>query len=274
MVAISTHLVGFCSKRCVCAVVQRYTSRTFRSRRGPKNNLDSIDPVEGMSLFHLVKDNRFRHLLEVGMAGGTSTLYLAAALLEGSPEPGQTVPAVRSVSDAPDGEGAAVGRPPRFVMSIDPFQETVWGCAALDAVDRCGLAHLVQHVSSPSLLALSHLLADMAHGPGSFDLVLVDGSHLFDDVLMDCVMAVKLLRVGGVLILDDAHLYHPGVLAVAKFLRANYVHCLQLVLDAVPSSSMAIFVKTARTGDPLFVEKYSETAGVQTKRRFNFHVAF
>jgi predicted O-methyltransferase YrrM len=37
----------------------------------------------------------------------------------------------------------------------------------------------------------------------AFDLIYVDGSHKAPDVLTDCVMAFRLLKVGGVMIFDD-----------------------------------------------------------------------
>ena len=49
--------------------------------------------------------------------------------------------------------------------------------------------------------ALPKLLCDQ--GAGRFDLVYVDGSHQAADVLWDAVLALKLLRVGGVIVFDD-----------------------------------------------------------------------
>jgi predicted O-methyltransferase YrrM len=49
--------------------------------------------------------------------------------------------------------------------------------------------------------AMAKLLAD---GNGeAFDFIYLDGSHKAPDVLTDCVMAFRLLKVGGLLILDD-----------------------------------------------------------------------
>jgi len=38
---------------------------------------------------------------------------------------------------------------------------------------------------------------------GTFDWVYIDGSHFSDDVLIDAVLALKLLRPGGLMIFDD-----------------------------------------------------------------------
>jgi predicted O-methyltransferase YrrM len=53
----------------------------------------------------------------------------------------------------------------------------------------------------PSHYALAQLIADGREG--QFDLIYVDGSHQAPDVLVDAVLAFKLLRKGGVLIFDD-----------------------------------------------------------------------
>lgn len=49
--------------------------------------------------------------------------------------------------------------------------------------------------------ALPKLLCD--ESVGRFDMVYVDGSHQAADVLWDAVLALKLLRVGGVIVFDD-----------------------------------------------------------------------
>ena len=44
----------------------------------------------------------------------------------------------------------------------------------------------------------------------AFDFIYIDGSHQAPDVLTDCVLAFHLLRVGGLMILDD-YLWSPDV---------------------------------------------------------------
>lgn len=39
--------------------------------------------------------------------------------------------------------------------------------------------------------------------PSSFDMIYVDGSHHFDDVMVDVVKCFEMLRTGGILICDD-----------------------------------------------------------------------
>jgi predicted O-methyltransferase YrrM len=50
--------------------------------------------------------------------------------------------------------------------------------------------------------------------------VFVDGWHTFDYTLVDIFFAVFLLKVGGLLVIDDA--LHPGVENTLKYLDTNY----------------------------------------------------
>lgn len=64
---------------------------------------------------------------------------------------------------------------------------------------------LLNNVTIYKLKGFSHIeMAKlMVEDFGNFDLIYVDGSHEPTDVLLDAVMAFKLLRVGGALIFDD-----------------------------------------------------------------------
>jgi predicted O-methyltransferase YrrM len=49
----------------------------------------------------------------------------------------------------------------------------------------------------------AHALATLVAERQTFDLIYIDGSHIASDVLTDAVFAFQLLRLGGVMILDD-----------------------------------------------------------------------
>ncbi len=70
--------------------------------------------------------------------------------------------------------------------------------------------------------------------------ILVDGMHLFDFTLVDAFYACLLLRVGGVLCIDDVK--HPGVASWMAYVRANYPH-MELRTNTRCDSTMATFVK-------------------------------
>ena len=52
-----------------------------------------------------------------------------------------------------------------------------------------------------------------------FDLIYVDGSHLFEDVFVDAFYCCRLLAKGGVVAFDDCS--DPHVAKVVRFLKRN-----------------------------------------------------
>jgi predicted O-methyltransferase YrrM len=119
--------------------------------------------------------------VEIGMANGLSTL----AILAGLPAGGK-------------------------LISIDPFQDSQWhgaGSALVAQSDRAASHELRQ---APDYLALPALL----EAGTEVDFAYIDGMHTFDYVALDAFYLDKLLRVGGVLALNDC-----GFRSIHKFLR-------------------------------------------------------
>jgi len=79
--------------------------------------------------------------------------------------------------------------------------------------------------------------------PTALDLVLIDGSHAFPSPQIDWFYTAFRLKVGGVLIVDDTHLWTGNVLK--QFLRAEPEWRLR---NDVPGKS-AVFVKEAETDE-------------------------
>lgn len=61
--------------------------------------------------------------------------------------------------------------------------------------------HRIRKVSGQSVPALHAMLAEKT--PPEFDAIYVDGSHRAADVLLDAMLAWRLLKPGGTMILDD-----------------------------------------------------------------------
>ena len=59
--------------------------------------------------------------------------------------------------------------------------------------------HLVEERSEFALPTI------LTSNEGRFDFIFIDGWHTFDHTILDCFYAIRLLRVGGYLVLDDAH---------------------------------------------------------------------
>ncbi len=167
-----------------------YQTGSVVGRSGQVHKLHStIDSKEGEFLFSLIRDDpTIRRTLEVGCAYGLSSLYICSATRDRS------------------GSSHTI---------IDPFQNTHWdgaGVASLKAagIDFFKLLEIKSEFALPNLLELNE---------GQLDFIFIDGWHTFDHTLLDCFYATRLLRIGGVLAIDDVSF--TSVRRVVNFLK-NY----------------------------------------------------
>lgn len=136
---------------------------------------------EGRALRDLIQQDRtVKQTLEIGCAQGVSSLFICGAL----------------------------GDRGRHTI-IDPFQEKDWHGAGLAALRKEGHANF-EFVEELSEIALPKWVQEGRQ----FDLIFVDGNHMFEHALLDMVFSTKLLRVGGYLAVDDT-----GMPPVAKALE-------------------------------------------------------
>jgi predicted O-methyltransferase YrrM len=154
------------------------------------NNLRLLD--------RLTKEHSPRTTLEIGLGTGSSALLFASY-------------------------HQAAGHGPGAHTAIDPYQTspTAFASAGLHALQRAGLTEFVTHRNGLSALELPRLVADGT----SFDMIYVDGSHLFEDVFVDAYFSMRLLTPNGILLFDDSA--HAQPLKVVRFLRANMRGCLR-----------------------------------------------
>jgi predicted O-methyltransferase YrrM len=68
---------------------------------------------------------------------------------------------------------------------------------AISKVDTPVTFRKLQQTSSSALIQL------LSSGDKRYDLIYIDGSHTAPDVLLDAVLAFRLLRIGGIMIMDD-----------------------------------------------------------------------
>lgn len=173
---------------------------TGKVRRSDGTQLDhimGITPEEGELLARLIRALKPRVSLEVGLAYGTSALFICDALAE-------------------------VGAKKHYI--IDPNQSLEWLNIGIDNLRRAGHGELVELRQRPSLEALPQLLAEGVQ----LDFVFHDGWHVFDQTLCDFMFIDKMLRVGGLLAFDDTT--WPSMRKLLRYLVTNraytVVECL------------------------------------------------
>ena len=131
------------------------------------------------------------YTMEIGMAYGVSTFLFALKHEELS------------------------GKPNNQHYSIDPFQISHWDSCGLMLLEREGMANYVNYFESFSSIQLPKWVEDGL----KFDLIYIDGSHLFEDVFIDYYYCSPLLNANGMMLFDDCR--DPHVLKVIKFIKSN-----------------------------------------------------
>jgi predicted O-methyltransferase YrrM len=142
--------------------------------------------------------------LEIGMAYGLSTLFICQAHHD-------------------NGSGAHI--------AIDPFEDTRFKSIGLLNIKRANLEQLLRFYRSSSDEVLPQLCAQKDR----FDFAFIDGSHLFDRVLVDFFYIDKLLNAGGHVAFDD--LWMPAVRKAASFILKNRAYTL-VRLPSKPKTSV------------------------------------
>lgn len=139
-----------------------------------------------------------KHTLEIGLAFGGSTLVFCAEH--------------QRLGHAPDKQHVA----------IDPYQPYApYDEAGVVNVEKARLAGYLDYRPEFSEFVLPRLL-ETNH---RFDFIYVDGSHLFENVLLDAFYCARLLNDGGVVAFDDCSDKH--VAKVIAFLRSNLFDALR-----------------------------------------------
>ncbi|GGK84788.1 class I SAM-dependent methyltransferase [Mangrovihabitans endophyticus] len=160
--------------------------------RGPERDFETVALPEhdGDRLRDLLIAEQVQTVVEIGLAYGSSALAVGEALL-------------------------AVAAPhPRHIV-IDPFQQQVFNNVGWDLLRSAGLDSLAELVAEPSSLALARLVTDGLVADAAF----IDGSHRFHEVFVDLYFLRKIVKPGGLILLDDDH--HPSVRAAVRYYERN-----------------------------------------------------
>lgn len=143
----------------------------------------------GLALRELVARESACRTIETGLAYGLSTLFIL--------------------------EATALFGTERRHVAIDPYQAKDWDNSGVRTIEEAGASALVEIIREDSLLALPRLVA---RGE-SFDLGFVDGGHHFENAFCDILFMQRLVRPGGLVIVDGA--WMPAILAAAMYFEAN-----------------------------------------------------
>jgi predicted O-methyltransferase YrrM len=129
-------------------------------------------------------------VIEVGLAYGSSALAIGEAL-------------------------CSTGATGVSHIVIDPFQSTAYDDVGWDVLRAAGLADRTTLFAEASSIALARLASDGFTADAAF----VDGSHRFHEVFVDLYFLRKLVRPGGLIILDDAT--WPSVATALRYFDLN-----------------------------------------------------
>lgn len=160
--------------------------------RGPERDFATVTlPERDCDLLRdLLISERVQTVVEVGLAYGSSALAVGEALV--------TV-------DSPQ---------PRHIV-IDPFQQRAFSNVGWDLVCSAGLDSIARLMAIPSSIALSQLVSEGVHADAAF----VDGSHRFHELFVDLYFLRKIVRPGGVIVVDDD--WTPSVRTAVRYYERN-----------------------------------------------------
>jgi predicted O-methyltransferase YrrM len=178
------------------ADVHRYIDRLYAQGHveGEDGSRMPLDPhalaeLDAREIRYLAVSENVGTTLEVGLGLGLGTLSLCAALLE-------------------------VGRPEARHVVVEGFPRDFAG-AGLRTLRAAGVEAMVEQIHEESQLALPRLAVE-GH---CFDLALIDGDHRFEGVFLDLCFADRLVRPGGLVIVDD--LWMPAIRLAVSYVERN-----------------------------------------------------
>ena len=152
-----------------------------------------ISPQAGDFLRDLVRNENPKVIVAIGLAFAISALYICDAL--------------------------EVREDTRYV-AIDPNQYggqwgNDWEGTGLSNLERANYADFVELIEKPSFEALPALEAEGIKA----DFAFIDGWHTFDHALIDFFYLDRILRVGGIIAMDDSD--WPAIRKLCRFIATN-----------------------------------------------------
>ncbi len=167
-----------------------YYVNLFKLKIYSKNDIkkieSNINSREGTYISSMIQKYGYKKCFEVGLAHGISSIYI-------------------------------LKNPGTSLISIDPFQKSQWDNQALKFIKHLGYDKNHSLIEKKSHVALPEMLEK--YGEDSFDFCFIDGDHKFDVTLLDFYYSSLMIKIGGMIIIDDA--LHAGVNKCIKFIDTN-----------------------------------------------------
>lgn len=155
----------------------------------------SLSQKGGEFLWKLITENNYKKTIETGCALGVSSLYICDAISKNSS---------------------------RSHTIVDPSQGAVWSNIGVRNLQARSVDYFTL-LEEPSEIALPKLLENKE----IFDFGFIDGWHTFDHTLIDFFYLNRLIKVGGMIVFDDANWA-----SVSKLLRyLSQYPAYELVFD-------------------------------------------
>jgi predicted O-methyltransferase YrrM len=129
-------------------------------------------------------------VIEIGLAYASSALAIGEALVTANPSH------------------------PRHVI-IDPFQNDAYSNVGWELLCAAGLESIASLIRAWSSIALPEKVTEGFVADAAF----VDGSHRFHEVFVDLYFLRKLVRPGGLIVMDDD--WTPSVRAAVRYYETN-----------------------------------------------------
>jgi predicted O-methyltransferase YrrM len=179
----------FCPQLQQLLEIQKVTGET----RELSNHLGIISTKNNLwALRLLLLELKPQNTLEIGLAFGASSLVIASTH--------------QDLKHLPSYQHIA----------IDPYQSTTWDNAGKIILEKAGLQEYVDIREDFSSSVLPQLIIE----DKTFDLIYIDGSHIFENVFIDFYYSNLLLSQQGLLLFDDS--YDPHIQKVINFIDKNF----------------------------------------------------
>jgi len=186
---MKTEYLEFCPR-----LRQIYESGQSIDRDGNPVRASGFSTLNNLRIIReLLLREQSQNTLEVGLCFGTSALTFLATMKE------------------LHGSGF-------HHTAIDPYQNTHWKGSSIRVIEEEGFSENFTLIEGPSEYVLPNLAQEEA--PDRYDMIYVDGSHLFEDVFIDYFYAARILGEQGIILFDDCRDKH--VAKVIKFIERNF----------------------------------------------------